>query len=587
MTQDAQCLRASDLTMQVDRDTGFLRCIRLGDREVLRGVYAAVRDRNWGTVSPKISDFAVEPDGSGGMRAAFHARCTSDEVDLAWRGTVTVRGSEITYAFDGRALKPFLRNRIGLCVLHPIRECAGQPCTVVHSGGVEDRAAFPAAISPHQPFLDLRSIAHEVRPGVRATAIFEGDVFETEDQRNWSDNSFKTYSTPLALPFPVRVAAGERMSQTVTLSLTGLDEGRVSTAPSTEHHKPVVLRRGRACHLPRLGLCLPSRGPFLSEAALVKLRELHLDHLRVELDLSDGGWASTLARADRVAAALGISLHLALHLGDHVEADLRRVAGAVRRMESEISAWLVFQRGQATTPGALVSSTKLHLACLGGAGLVAAGTNAYFAELNRGGESPTEADAVVYSVNPQVHATDTASLVETLQTQAEMVTCARAIAEERPVLVSPVTLRPRFNPNAMAEGDLPPARVDPRQATPFPAGWTLGSIAALAAGGAWSTTYFETTGARGVMDVQGGPYPVWSVFRDLAHAKAGEITLLESDAPLRLLGVVAEGSGGSQAMLANLTGEAQPMSLEGMTGADARRLVLGPYEYKRLRLASA
>jgi len=89
------------------------------------------------------------------------------------------------------------------------------------------------------------------------------------------------------------------------------------------------------------------------------------------------------------------------------------------------------------------------------------------------------------------------------------------------------------------------------------------------------------------MDVQGGPYPVWSVFRDLAHAKAGEITLLESDAPLRLLGVVAEGSGGSQAMLANLTGEAQPMSLEGMTGADARRLVLGPYEYKRLRLASA
>ena len=29
-----------------------------------------------------------------------------------------------------------------------------------------------------------------------------GDVFEMEDQRNWTDASFKTYCTPLRQPFP-------------------------------------------------------------------------------------------------------------------------------------------------------------------------------------------------------------------------------------------------------------------------------------------------------------------------------------------------------------------------------------------------
>ena len=40
----------------------------------------------------------------------------------------------------------------------------------------------------------------------------EGETFETEDQRNWSDASFKTYGTPLHLPFPVEVEEGTRVA---------------------------------------------------------------------------------------------------------------------------------------------------------------------------------------------------------------------------------------------------------------------------------------------------------------------------------------------------------------------------------------
>src|SRR4051794_871857 len=41
-------LRAGPLSLRYEE--GGLRYIRLGDREVLRRVYVAVRDRNWGTI---------------------------------------------------------------------------------------------------------------------------------------------------------------------------------------------------------------------------------------------------------------------------------------------------------------------------------------------------------------------------------------------------------------------------------------------------------------------------------------------------------------------------------------------------------
>ena len=56
--------------------------------------------------------------------------------------------------------------------------------------------AFPSLVAPHQPFRNVRAILHEVTPGVEVEVRMEGETFETEDQRNWSDASFKTYGTP-------------------------------------------------------------------------------------------------------------------------------------------------------------------------------------------------------------------------------------------------------------------------------------------------------------------------------------------------------------------------------------------------------
>ena len=71
------------------------------------------------------------------------------------------------------------------------------------------RREFPELIDPVQPMMDLRALTHEPAPGLRVTCRMEGDTFEMEDQRNWTDASYKTYVRPLALPWPYTLAAGE------------------------------------------------------------------------------------------------------------------------------------------------------------------------------------------------------------------------------------------------------------------------------------------------------------------------------------------------------------------------------------------
>lgn len=48
---------------------------------------------------------------------------------------------------------------------------------------------------------DIAGLAHQVR-GVTVGIDFSGETFEMEDQRNWTDASFKTYCRPLARPAP-------------------------------------------------------------------------------------------------------------------------------------------------------------------------------------------------------------------------------------------------------------------------------------------------------------------------------------------------------------------------------------------------
>jgi hypothetical protein len=130
-------LRAGPLSLIYE--SGDLRYIRLGRREILRRVYVALRDRNWGTVPPVLSNVQIEQTDDA-FQMSYDVEHRQGEIDFFWRGSITgdARGT-MSFAMDGVARSSFLRNRIGFCVLHPIHECAGAACRVEHVDGTQSR----------------------------------------------------------------------------------------------------------------------------------------------------------------------------------------------------------------------------------------------------------------------------------------------------------------------------------------------------------------------------------------------------------------------------------------------------------------
>jgi D-apionolactonase len=560
-------LSAGPLTMLFDPANAFLRDVRLGDQEILRAVFGAVRNRNWDTVTADVGHVRVDERGDA-FTVTFEAICCDGDVDFTWRGEIEggADGS-VSCVFDGRANAPFLKNRIGLCVLHPIRECAGRPCRVEHVDGQVTEGTFPQLISPHQPFRSIRSIAHMVVPGVRAIVTFGGDLFEMEDQRNWTDASYKTYSTPLHLPFPVRLDAGARVRQTVRLQLEGRPAPHAPRPTGPASVRVAVgppVRRRRA----PVGFGMSTVPGDEAQASLAALAP---DHLRVDLALASGGWRDRLHETSRVARRTGATVHAALFLTDAGEQELEAVRAEVEAHRVPVGLWLIFHAAEKSTSRRWVD---LAHRVLGSGTTLAAGTNAYFAELNRNRPSLGTPALPCFSITPQVHASDDLSLVETLEAQRSTVDTARSFCPW-PVVVSPVTLRPRFNPNATDALRNAPPGADPRQTTAFGAVWTLGTLARLAAyPDVHSLTFYELTGPRGVMDEEGRLYPMGHVFAALAGWNGAAEAIPE--APLRADALVLDRPGGRRrVLLAGLDTRPSRVVLEHVSGAGTYRILTG------------
>ena len=555
-------LRAGPVTALFEPGIAFLRYIRYGDREILRGLYAAVRDKVWGTVAPRVSNVVIEARADS-FRLAFDVDNVEGEIDFGWQGIITGNSEgTIRFEFNGRARSSFLKNRLGFAVLHPIKECSGKACTIEKAGGFKEPGVFPDLISPHQPFKDLAAISHEVAPGLTAEVRFEGDLFETEDHRNWTDANFKTYCTPLERPFPVEVRRGQEVRQAVTVKLTGLGQERSSglTAAPELSIKPAPAAAG-SVKLPAIGLGFAADQPALTSLEALRLRALRPAHLRVDLKLSELGWEKALAEASRHAP-----VEAALYLSDDPASELQSLAA---KAPARVARWLLFSEK-------FVPAARQHLR----SAPVIVGTNEYFTELNRARPQAKLLDGSCYSVNPQVHAFDNQSLVENLEGQGHTVKSAHRFLAGKPVHVTPVTLRPRFNPQAgsapvpVVPGRLP-ARIDPRQMSLFGAVWTLGSIKYLAESGAASITYFQTHGWAGVMEtaagspapelfpsIPGAVFPLYHVLADVNEFAGGAVQPLDSSDPLQTCALLLELAGRRRMLVANLTGQPRIVTVD-------------------------
>jgi D-apionolactonase len=548
--------------------TGFLRRVKSSGVEVIRAIYGTVRDKNWDTIESRLEIERIE-QGHDSFALHFSAHHEEDPISFSWKGTIEGRGGVLEFTFDGRAKKSFLRNRIGICVLHPIVECAGKPCRVRHSDGAWREQSFPRFISPHQPLKDIRALSWSPSDRIQANIELEGEVFEMEDQRNWTDASFKTYSTPLELPFPVEVASGEQIRQRFVLSLV-TEHGGISS--SEESAAKIIISAGSTPKpVPKIGLSAAASSLPHSSFDRERLARLRLNHLRVDLRFSDANWQTLLRRAQEDAVAISSRLQCALFLTNSAEQDLLDFRDAIAPELVDIC--LIFHEGEKSTASQWLDLAERHLGENGFR--LATGTNAYFAELNR--QRPPRRAHACYSINPQVHTFDDLSLLETLEAQPSTVESATQLCDGK-LILSPITLRPRFNPNATdpaKQRELPSTETtDPRQQTPFCAAWTVGSLAQLMPlDRIESLTFYETTGPRGIMNSQPHSltdeqthagseniFPVYMVFEAIAGIR-NVLPVSISNHALVTAFAFQDEQGQSLALLANPTAEPKPVTL--------------------------
>src|SRR5436190_15086108 len=213
-------LRAGPISVELDN--GNLRYLRVAGVEVLRGLAFLVRDENWGTCIPTLTEVVVE-QREDSFSVSYRAGCERAAQKLSYVARIDGR-SDGSLEFAGAATPAtdFTTARTGFVVLHPLKGVAGRPVEVEHTDGAVETSTFPMRVDPVQPFLNLRSLTHEVMPGLKAVVRMEGDTFEMEDHRNWTDASFKTYVRPLALPWPYLLKAGVPVRQSVGVNLSGV-----------------------------------------------------------------------------------------------------------------------------------------------------------------------------------------------------------------------------------------------------------------------------------------------------------------------------------------------------------------------------
>lgn len=560
-------------------EDGDLRYLRLGDREIIRRIYAAVRDRNWATIPARVTNVDLV-DRRDSFRIFYDAEHRQGDIHFTWRAEIVGETSgRIVFTMDGVARKAFLKNRIGFCVLHPIRECAGAACRVQRTDGTLETTHFPRLVAAEQPvrgFSDVVGLAHEDVPGRWIELKFSGEIFEAEDQRNWIDASYKTYCTPLRLPFPVEIRSGQRVPQQVALEITGTAIVRASQERQTVD---IEVKMDAGVRLPKLGLGVSSLNQPLSQTARERLARLNLAHLRADLRLSSPDWKQDFARAVGEAAALNLPLEVALFLPNDWIVLWPELRSYLRQSRRGIARFLVFGEGEKSTSARALGLARQHLADFRVP--MGAGTNADFYQLNQGRPPHTASDFITWSMNPQVHAFDLASIAETPEAIRAQLDSARQYFSGKPLVVSPVTLKPRFNPVAtgpeppVAPGELPP-QVDARQMSLFGAAWTLAAYKHLAEGGVESVTFYETAGWRGVIETDEGPpvpqkfpsvprgvFPMYHFFADLAEFAGGESLASVSARPLAVNALVLRKEGRTAVLMANLTDSKQAVRLAG------------------------
>jgi hypothetical protein len=580
--------------LSVEFDNGQLRYLKVNGVEVLRAIGFLIRDKDWGTATPAISNLKIDQRGDG-FSVSFHADIRVGDQQLSYdAGIEGTKDGNLEFKGTATPKTDFLTARTGFVVLHPLKGVAGFPVDIEQVDGKKVKGRFPELVNPIQPVLDIRALTHEVLPGLKATVRMEGDTFEMEDHRNWTDASFKTYVRPLSRPWPYTLKAGEAVAQAIKITLGG----PASDGGKTDGGKDIEVKLGAVSRnaLQPVGLGMPAEEIEHAIAQLDLLKLAAPRFLVCHIDPRRKHGLKELYGFRVLAEATGadVALEVVVESVDRFRQELARLADMARQSGIRLASIAVVPAGdlKSVLPGGprppapdlegLYAATREAFpgVRLGG------GMFSFFTELNRKRPPAQLLDFVVNTTCPIVHAADDRSVMETLEALPYQVATARSFIGKTPHAIGPSGIGCRDNPHGATWTPNPDhlrvclTKLEPRQRGLFAAAWTLGYIATLARTGIQAISFGAPTGPLGIIyrkadhkqpwyDQLGAPavFPAFHVISGVTRGAGQKLVDAKSSDPAKVQTLAYKGKKGTSLWLANLSAENQTVKLSGAKGA--------------------
>jgi hypothetical protein len=352
---------------------------------------------------------------------------------------------------------------------------------------------------------DMQFIAPD---GRSLKVISTGKILEAEDQRNWTDNTYKIYSGSLAEPRPFTIEKDVTWEQQIEFEVAVPTGSIIDGAKIVARDIP---------SLPRIGLQFNTESLLPIDDLEKALFILDIDHIRINEESLTAQKIATVNKS-------GLTLETAL-LSSHQGADLAREVEHLSARVPAGSRLLIHREGREIVQAEdLPKNNSLNS--------YISGSDAYLVDLHR--NKYNFGDSVSYSMVPTVHSADLETTFKTLYTQRESIEFAKKFVAPQ-VSISPITFSTRGNPET---GHLRDNRINfaqPEMALQIKnlssAAWTLGSIFALASAGAYSGTWHELFGDYGVIFSEGSAIkfsPTFHALAALGAHHAHEITIATS-----------------------------------------------------------
>jgi hypothetical protein len=550
---------------------GAIRGLSWHGTEVVRGISCPVRDANWATYTSVLADEKVKESLN-----EFEISQVRLVADGALRVNLLFKGhSDGTFiaTTEMSASGEFITNRAGFTLLHPLQNVVGAPLSIIHPDRSVTPSHFPLLISPEQVAAGIAGLRYSIN-GIDTEIAFQGEVFEMEDQRNWSDASFKTYCRPLSLPIPYRLSAGEIRRQQIHVRLAGIPRGDAASA-SARSAGPLELQPC-AGNVPHIAAAIDD-GAIPDRAARICARALNSRILQLRVTSDTASRVCQCASELIFARPAEIELEVIVPATGDPEISIASVAAECEKASLAVTRVLALPESYlrsyqpagpwpiGPTPQDLLEPARRSFP----EAEIGSGVLTYFTELNRC-RPAAMCDYIGHGVTAITHAADDRSVIESLEGLSQIYRSAGALADGRDYRLGLVAIGMRSNPygSGVMENSLQNriamAGADPRQRGLFAAAWAVGAVAATEGHKVSSLALSALVGPFGAIHrreawAQPGyqesrtamVYPIFHVLRFMS-AMGGAPRLLMRSAGNGVVGVASEDRSHIRVIVANL-----------------------------------